>query len=159
MATMGTRDFIPAGAPKTPKEVERSKQLKAMGAGRVRLDFIPGPDHKMAPPSGRKEQAREALERALARQASAAREDYDTAIKTLAGLNVAQAIEHITQAPFSVQELLLVVEATHGKRSSILNRFPPVDPKAVLRWEEINSGAPDKASEAAPSGPAEDAGE
>ena len=141
-----TRDFIPANENPTPLEVERGKQLRALGAGRVRLDFVPGPDYVKAPPSGHKAQAHEALERAMARQASAAREEFQAAVARLRDMNVAQATEFITQAPTAIQEMYLVAEGLHGARKSILDRFPPQDPEAVKRWEEINSGAPDEAS-------------
>jgi hypothetical protein len=137
------RDYIPAGKERTPEELERSKQLKAMGAGRVRMDFIPPAGHELKPPSGRADQASEALARSMARQASAARQDFQTGVERLQKLNVGQAVEAILQAPFSVQEMLLVAEKLNGNRVSVLNRFPQVDPATVARWGEINAGSPD----------------
>jgi hypothetical protein len=141
------RDFIPTTDDATPAELEKLKKLKGMGRGMGQRDFIPGPDHKLMPPSGSAEQGQEAIDRSMAAQASAAREMYQGAVKTLKELNVADAIEHITQAPFAQQELLLVAEARHGKRKSILDRFGEPDPAVAARWAVLVDGAPtDEAS-------------
>lgn len=139
------RDFIPIDKDTSPTERARFQQLRSIAGGGVRRDFVPGPDHALKPPSGRAASAKEALDRALARQAGAAREEFQSAVKKLRDLNVAQTIEHITQAPTTVQEMTLVAEALHGNRSSVLQRFAPVDPEVVARWEVINAGAPDGA--------------
>jgi hypothetical protein len=39
--------------------------------------------------------------------------------------------------------MLLVGEKLNGNRSSVLSRFPEVDPAVVARWVAINSGAPE----------------
>lgn len=142
-----TRDFIPAGEAPTAAELNRQKQLRAMGAGRVRMDFIPAEDHELKEPSGREAQGKEAIERSLAAQASAAREMWDGGVRKLQGLNVSQTIEAITQAPYAVMEMYLAIEMKHGQRKSVLDRFPALDPAVVARWEEVNSGAPIEASE------------
>lgn len=136
------RDFIPTDKTTNPTERARFQQLRSITSGGVRADFVPGPDHALKPPSGRKNAAREALDRALARQAGSAREEFQGAVKRLRDLNVAQTIEHITKAPTAVQEMTLVAEALHGNRKSVLERFAPVDPEVVARWEAINAGAP-----------------
>ena len=154
-----TRDFIPADTARSPLEVEKQKQLRSMGGGKVRLDFIPLPGQEPLPPSGHKAAAAEALERAMARQASAAREEYQAGVNKLSGLNVSQAIEAITQAPLAIQEMLLVAESLNGNRKSILQHFPDVDPEQVTRWKAINDGAPDEASEGTDGSMPEDAKE
>lgn len=141
-----TRDFIPADAERTHKEQERAKQLRAMGAGRVRLDFIPGPDHVLKPPQGRDTAGKEAVDRSIAAQASAARGMWEDGVAKLRGLNVQQTIEAITQAPYAVMEMYLAIELKHGQRKSVLDRFPALDPAVVERWEEVNSGAPIEAT-------------
>lgn len=126
----------------TPAERERHAKLKGMGRGASSRDFIPGPDHKLQPPSGSAAQGQEAIDRSMAAQASAARDMYQEAVKKLQSMNVGQAIEAIMQAPFAQQELLLVAEAQNGARKSILDRFGEPDPAAVARWAEIVNGAP-----------------
>lgn len=139
------RDFIPAGEKNTATKVAlEAQKLRARGAGF--RDFIPSPDHKLLPPSGSEASHREAIERAMARQASAAREDFNNAVMKLKGQTVSQAIEAIRQAPYAVMEMTLVAEQLNGNRKSILQVFPEVDPEVVLRWKEINAGAPDPAT-------------
>lgn len=141
------RDFIPETKELSPTERARFQQLRSVAGGGVRADFVPGPNHVLRPPSGRKDSADLALERALARQAGAARQEFQGAVDRLRNLNVAQTIEHITQAPTAVQEMTLVAEALHGNRKSVLDRFTAVDPDVVARWKAINDGAPDGAQE------------
>jgi hypothetical protein len=97
----------------------------------------------------------------MARQASAAREDYQNAVTRLKGLTVGPAIEAIMQAPDAVQEMLLVAEKLNGNRKSVLDQFGEPDPAALARWEEILEQAPQvEASEGtADEAKAEDAGE
>ena len=134
-----TRDYIPEEEPKTAWEIERTKQLRAMGAGRVRLDFIPVEGFVIKPPSGKMAQGDEAISRALANQWGAEERDYADAVEKLRKLNVAQTIEAINQAPSTVQELLIVAETLNGHRSSVLNKFPQIDPLVVARWEKYTS--------------------
>lgn len=134
------RDYIPEG--EGVSAVERERFTRQRAAGGSRPDFIPGPDHKLAPRSGHAAQAKEALDRAMAAQGSAARADWDAGVLKLKNLNVGQAIEAIRQAPFAVQEMLLTIEMKHGQRSSILKAFPKVDPSVVENWDSILADAP-----------------
>jgi hypothetical protein len=139
------RDYIPDPVDATAAERDRFNRARLSARGSTQRDFVPAPGHELRPPSGAKAQADAALTRALARQESAARDDFQTAVKKLKGLNVAQAIEAITQAPPAVADMMLVAEALNGNRTSILQRFAAVDPKSVTRWETINSGGADPA--------------
>lgn len=130
------RDYIPEDGRTTAEERARFA-LTTHGGGRP--DFIPGADHELAPPSGREGQADEALERAIERQAAAAAEDYFEAVKKLKDMNVAQAVQHIRQAPYSVMEMLLVAEMENGGRKSILDRFPEPDPSIVEKYRAFTS--------------------
>jgi hypothetical protein len=136
------RDYIPEDEVQTEQEIARKQMLKGMGIGH-RADFVPAADHVLRPPSGSQQQAEEAVARAMAAQASAARNDFQNGVERLRGLNVANAIEAITQAPFAVQEMLLIAEKLNGNRTSILQRFGEPDPEAVRRWQELLAGAPE----------------
>lgn len=146
------RDFIPDGKDPSPAEQARFATLRGSALGGARKDFIPGAGHELHRASGRRDQAREALERAMARQSSAARTDFQAGVERLRNLNVAQSIEAILQAPSAVQEMLLIAEAKNGNRKSILDRFPQVDPRTVANWESILADGPKPSDE---DGPAE----
>lgn len=133
------RDFIPEG--EVVSEVERLRHTRMRGAG-GRPDFIPGPDHVLQSPSGHENAAQEALDRAMAAQSSAAREDWNAGVERLRNLSVAQAIEVIRQAPVSVQEMLLTIESKVGQRKGVLKAFPEVDPSVAVRWDSILADAP-----------------
>jgi hypothetical protein len=136
-----TRDFIPEAADASEQERDRFERARQSARGNAFRDFIPGADHELQPPSGSAQQADEALERALARQATAAKDEFDAMTLKLKDLSVAETISLITKAPVAVQEMALVAEALSGNRSDILDHFGPVDPAAVKRWTDI-SGAP-----------------
>lgn len=153
-------DFIPAIRDKSPaiKEALEAQQRRSRGQGF--RDFIPGPNHVKLPPSGSKASHKEALDRAMARQSSAARDDYAHAVQKLKDLTVMQAVEFIRQLPYAVMEMTLVAETLNGHRKSILQAFPEVDPETVAKWKEINAGSPaEQASPAVVSSTAGDAEE
>lgn len=139
------RDFIPAGDKQTAVERARNSRLRSGSNRRVTPDFIPTADHETKPPSGHAEASKQAIERSLAAQASAARGDFDNVVQKLKGMNVAQTIEAITQAPFAVQEQMLIAEQMHGNRKSVLDRFGTPDPTVAARWKVILDGAPKEA--------------
>lgn len=136
------RDYIPEDTELTASERARRDRFKAQVGRGVHPDFIPGEAHERKPGNSRTHNAAEALDRAMAAQASAAREEYENARLKLQGLNVMQAVEAIRQAPFSIQELMLVVETREGGRKGIISAFPPIDPAAVGNWENILADAP-----------------
>lgn len=137
------RDYIPEAKDATQAERDRFENARSAAGGRTARDFIPGKGHKLRQPSGTEASHQEALDRAMARQASSAREEFDAAVMKLKDQTVSQAVEAIRRLPMAVQEMTLVAEALNGNRSEILDRFPGVDPSAVTRWTEINAGAPD----------------
>lgn len=131
----GPRDFIPAGEKKTPQESRRR--------GEARPDFVPGPGHKLLPPSGdRQEAGTKAIEAALSRQAGAWRTDYNAAVERLRTLTVAQAVDVVAVAPEAVREMLLVAETLNGQRKGILDRFGTPDQSVIDRYQELLAANP-----------------
>lgn len=135
-------DFIPSLKDQPPAIREALEAKKRQARGQGFRDFIPGPNHVKLPASGGAAQHKEALERAMARQSSAAREDYENAVRKLKDQTVSQAIESLRRLPYAVMEMALVAEGLNANRKSILQAFPEVDPATVARWKEINAGKP-----------------
>lgn len=136
------RDYIPDPGEATELERDRFNRARLTARGQSYSDFIPGPDHKLEPPSGSKAQADEALNRSLARQATAAKDEFDNVTLRLKDMTVAEAIAFITKAPTAIQEMGLVAESLSGNRTDILEHFAPVDPAAVKRWTDISKPKP-----------------
>ena len=132
------RDYIPDPADASEIERDRFERARNTARGNAFSDFIPSKDHKLEPPSGSAAQAEEALNRAIARQATAAKDEFDAVTLKLKDMTVAEAIAFITKAPVAVQEMALTAESLLGNRTDILEHFPPVDPAAIERWTDIS---------------------
>jgi hypothetical protein len=141
------RDYIPDGEASTPAETHRRTVARSLLRGGLRQDFVPGEKHTLQPPSGKGTTGADAaIEKAMARQATAAYEDYAATVEKLKQLNVAQAVEFFRTAPTAVLEMAQAAEMLNGNRSSLLERFPAPDPDVVEKYRQIAAKGPYKAS-------------
>lgn len=131
---MPVRDYIPDDVDLTPSERRNAGVARRRVQGGMVADWLPDKDTPpLAVKSGKEYNQDAALKRAMAAQASAASEELQSAIERLKKLNVVQAVNHITQLPYSQMELYLAAESLYGNRKGVLEAFPPVDPAVVDR--------------------------
>lgn len=143
------RDYIPDDVDLLPSERKNAAVARRRVLGGLVQDWIPDSNTpEKAVSSGKEYNAEVALKRAMAAQAAAAGEELKSAVERLKGFNVAQAVAHITQLPYSQMELYLAAEVMYGNRKGVLEAFPPVDPAVVDRIKLlIGPDAVDTASE------------
>jgi hypothetical protein len=120
---MPIRDFIPEGEEKTPAERAAFEARGGISLGRVRPDFIPGPEDDKVVDRTEDEKNDVAREAAV----KAAQVDEDTrrayAKEKLAKLSVSAAIDFIEGLSPSERERFVKVERDNRQRIAILKRF------------------------------------
>lgn len=142
------RDYIPEGAAATPLEQRTRELTRRRGTSGQLADWIPDADTpSLAEPGGKFYSAKEALDRTLVAQATAAAAELTESVDRLKKMTVAQAIAHIQNLPYSQMELYLAAETLYGNRKSLLERFPPVDPAVIDRIKLIGADAAPAASD------------
>lgn len=131
---MPVRDYIPDDVDLSPSERRNAGVARRRVQGGMVADWIPDEN---TPPlvkkSGKQYNQDAALKRAMAAQQTAAKGEFDEAVARLKKMTVTQAVQHITQLPYSQMELYLASEVMYGNRKGVLEAFPPVDPAVVDR--------------------------